>query len=138
MSTDCFGHHRQLPQILIQCGYEFFIFSRGMPTLGPTEFWWKGVDGSRILTHWNYRGYGSAFSWLLASQKNWSELKDSIADIARMSTTDQTLILLGGDFCPPIPHAPEVVKNISDSRSRATFSRPSPAIWTWSGKPELG
>jgi alpha-mannosidase len=122
MITDCFGHHRQLPQILKQCGYEYFIFSRGMVNLGPSDFWWKGIDGTRMMTHWNYRGYGSAFSWILASQKNWTELKDSICDIAAMSVTDQALILLGGDFCPPVPHSQEVLEKITDRNHRAFFS----------------
>jgi alpha-mannosidase len=93
-----------------------------MVDLGPSDFWWKGIDGTKMMTHWNYRGYGSAFSWMLAHQKNWTELKDSVCDIAKMSTTDQALILFGGDFCPPVPHSQEVLRKLQDQNHRVFFS----------------
>jgi len=51
---DSFGHTDTLPQILKLQGMENYIFLRP----GPTEksipsdlFWWKGVDGTRVLTY---------------------------------------------------------------------------------------
>ena len=122
MMTDTFGHPRQFPQILKQCGYDYFVFSRGMHRIAPTEFWWKGVDGTKILTHWNYRGYGSGFSWVFTGERNWPELRDSAQDIARRATTDQALLLLGGDFCLPHDHSAEALRRITRQGERARFS----------------
>ena len=53
MITDCWGHHGQLPQILKDCGYEYYAFSRCMRRdVDRQNFVWVGVDGSEIKTHW--------------------------------------------------------------------------------------
>ncbi len=67
-APDQFGNISQLPQILRGFGYDNFVFGRGFSeyTLGekgdlcrkpsPTEFIWKGPDGSEVLAihmrHW--------------------------------------------------------------------------------------
>jgi len=49
---DSFGMSAQLPQIFSKSGVRFFIFSRAMPPEGtPSEFFWEGIDGTRILAH---------------------------------------------------------------------------------------
>jgi alpha-mannosidase len=46
---DTFGHHAQLPQLLVQGGYKTFWFVRGVPRQDhPAEFLWEGIDGTRI------------------------------------------------------------------------------------------
>ncbi|MBI4243358.1 MAG: hypothetical protein HY606_04635 [Planctomycetes bacterium] len=57
--ADCWGHHGQLPQILKKCGYEYYVFSRAMrmDITDRSEFYWQGLDGTRILTHWIPIGY---------------------------------------------------------------------------------
>nr|MDO8111115.1 glycoside hydrolase family 38 C-terminal domain-containing protein [Candidatus Sigynarchaeota archaeon] len=50
---DSFSITPQLPQILKKFGFKHFIFVRGAITRSlPQEFWWKGLDGSKIFTHW--------------------------------------------------------------------------------------
>lgn len=44
---DDFGHQSQLPQILRQCGMNYFGFMRTGPHTG--SFWWEGADGSKVL-----------------------------------------------------------------------------------------
>ena len=53
---DDFGHQSQLPQILRQCGMNYFGAMRTMPHTGT--FWWQGADGSRVLAFstGNYNG----------------------------------------------------------------------------------
>lgn len=63
--ADCWNHHRQIPQIMKIAGYDYYAFSRSMRLdINPvTEFYWEGIDGTKILTHWMSRGYdGFAFS----------------------------------------------------------------------------
>ena len=55
---DSFGQTAQLPQILKKADYELFMFVRGARNLAlPQEFYWKALDGSKILTHWMYATY---------------------------------------------------------------------------------
>jgi len=49
---DSFGHPNQLPQILHKSGFKYYVFGRGAPQQTKTEFYWEGLDGSKILTHW--------------------------------------------------------------------------------------
>jgi alpha-mannosidase len=55
--ADSFGYNNQFPQILKKTGYKYFAFRRGTPINKPSEFWWKGLDGTKILTHWMPKGY---------------------------------------------------------------------------------
>src|SRR5580698_7128703 len=48
---DTFGHQPQLPQLLDESDFKSFWFCRGAPTDdSPSEFNWKGIDGSTIPT----------------------------------------------------------------------------------------
>ena len=53
---DDFGHQSQLPQMLRQCGMNYFGLMRTAPHTGT--FWWEGADGSRVLAFstGNYNG----------------------------------------------------------------------------------
>src|ERR1051326_522691 len=56
---DTFGHHPQLPQLLRQAGYESFWFCRGVAKDDwPSEFVWRGIDGSLIPAFWLPGFYG--------------------------------------------------------------------------------
>jgi alpha-mannosidase len=56
---DTFGHHPQLPQLLKQAGYSSFWFCRGVPKNDlPSEFFWQGIDGTRIPAFWLPGFYG--------------------------------------------------------------------------------
>ncbi len=52
---DVFGYTASLPQILKKCGVELFITTKiswNQYTRFPYDtFWWKGIDGTKILTH---------------------------------------------------------------------------------------
>lgn len=52
---DEFGHPSQLPQILKKCGFDYFVFSRGMQPYDAKhviDFYWEAPDKTRIKTHW--------------------------------------------------------------------------------------
>ena len=56
---DTFGHHAQIPQLLTLGGYKSFWFFRGVPRQDhPSEFFWEGLDGTRIAAYWLPHGYG--------------------------------------------------------------------------------
>ncbi|MEK0314025.1 alpha-mannosidase [Cohnella sp. 56] len=48
--TDIFGHNSQLPQLLQGFGIDHAMLFRGFHGDGdPSELWWEGADGSRVL-----------------------------------------------------------------------------------------
>lgn len=50
---DSFSMTPQLPQILVKSGLKHLIFVRGAPRRNlPQEFWWLGLDRSKIFVHW--------------------------------------------------------------------------------------
>lgn len=56
LNYDSFGHTRGLVQILKKSGYENYIIAR---ILSPGDYKWVGFDGSEILLHKTFEGYGS-------------------------------------------------------------------------------
>jgi len=59
---DTFGHHAQLPQLLVKGGFKSFWFFRGVPRQDhPSEFFWEGIDGTRIPAFWLPHGYGMMY-----------------------------------------------------------------------------
>jgi alpha-mannosidase len=54
---DCFGFNGQLPQIMKGCGIRYFATQKmaralkGCEVFPYNNFWWEGIDGTRILTH---------------------------------------------------------------------------------------
>lgn len=54
---DSFGYSAALPQILRGCGMRFFLTTKltwnETNTFPYDTFWWEGIDGSRVFTHFN-------------------------------------------------------------------------------------
>ncbi len=51
--ADSFGLNAQIPQIYRDAGNNWLAFGRGYDKkLGKSEFWWKGLDGTKILCHY--------------------------------------------------------------------------------------
>ena len=59
VNFDSFGHTKGLVQILKKCGFENYIFHRPYNIVDEENFIWKGYDGSEIIGHRAYGGYGS-------------------------------------------------------------------------------
>jgi len=65
---DCFGHPGIMPKIARDAGLRYYVFWRGM--IEPKckqDFFWEGINGSRILVHWmkqSYSLFGSRFKKL--------------------------------------------------------------------------
>ena len=43
---DTFGHHPQIPQLMLKCGFDYISFQRLMKRGSPSEFYWQGIDSS--------------------------------------------------------------------------------------------
>ena len=54
---DTFGYSFAIPQIMRGCGVKYFLTTKlswnDTNAFPLTTFWWQGIDGSRVLTHFN-------------------------------------------------------------------------------------
>lgn len=101
--ADEFGFNAQWPQILRSAGYKYCIFRRGIDNSTPSEFFWQGLDGTQILTHWMPLGYRAGL-FLTDLDKSYKKLK-------KHSATNQILMLSGSGSTPP---QPELIDAIED------------------------
>ncbi|MDO9542506.1 MAG: glycoside hydrolase family 38 C-terminal domain-containing protein [Kiritimatiellia bacterium] len=104
--ADIFGHHPQLPQLAKLCGYIGYIFERGKRDGDDVVFWWEGLDGSRILTHWEidtYFGLGIPMSLPQRGMKWMADYADEVLldPLRDNSKTEALLSAMGGDFREP-------------------------------------
>ncbi|MFW9847118.1 MAG: alpha-mannosidase [Candidatus Thorarchaeota archaeon] len=108
-AIDSSGHCSQMPQILRQCGIDSYFFWRGMPYDSPTEFVWKGLDGSRVNAVWMPNGYDSS-AWLSENLRDaYSNLLKVVESSGRKASSHNVLIPVGGELVPPLPHLADIV-----------------------------
>lgn len=127
--ADCWGHHAQLPQILKRCGYEYYAFSRAMrlDVTDRSEFYWQGLDGTKILTHWMPIGYDGftfhGFTYKMKSDEileyetdglscqefDLKRLLGQLEKLSKHATGDIILISDGTDFGRPQLDGPKVL-----------------------------
>lgn len=119
--ADCWGHHGQLPQILTQCGYNYYCFSRCMdPEFDVENFRWKGIDGTVINSHWMSTSYGGIMfphdgimenaeeqSWETATKEG---ILNRFAQNRAHCGDDAQLMPAGGDMMMPSKKALGIVK----------------------------
>jgi alpha-mannosidase len=108
--TDSFGLNAQTPQIYRDAGYEWLAFGRGFDRkLGKSEFWWKGLDGTKILSHYfasNQSYHVGLFAEYLA--ENIKELKGY--------ATGRSILMPCGFGSSPFPEW--ILKAISDFNAK--------------------
>ena len=109
--ADSFGFNAQLPQIYKKTGYKYFAFRRGVERDKPSEFWWQGLDGTRILSHWMPRGYRAGMD-LTALEETFNILKAA-------ATTRHILMPSGSGVTLPQPETSKVVKKWNNTHKSA-------------------
>ena len=113
-AVDSSGHCAQMPQILRQCGIDSYYFWRGMPFDSPTEFIWKGPDGSRVNAVWLSRGYDSA-AWLSENLREaFSSLFHIVEETGEKASSKNVFVPVGGELVPPLPHLIDIVNQWND------------------------
>lgn len=137
---DSFGHPNQLPQILRKSGFKYYVFGRGAPPQQiQTEFYWEGLDGSKILTHWLAGTYVAGWisspsgevlrkigeelpyitrvllhtqslRWLpVPLERGLAKIDDAFQFFSRLASTKNILFPNGADFTPPQRQMPLIV-----------------------------
>ena len=121
--ADCWGHHAQLPQIISQSGYDYYVFSRCMyESFDIENYTWRGLDGTLLPTHWMSSAYaGIAFPdnvaavnaqelhWEQASREGFMKLYEH--NRAHCGGELQ-IIPAGGDMRMPAASAPAIVRQL--------------------------
>ncbi len=119
--ADCWGHHASLPQILTQCGYEYYAFSRCMnPDFAVENFRWQGLDGSVLNTHWMSTAYaGISFpddaKVINAGELHWeSASKEGLMNLHKRNAVhckeEIQIMPAGGDMKMPAASALPIMK----------------------------
>ena len=148
--ADCWGHHAQLPQVLSQSGYRYYVFWRCMPRdLLRNHYVWKGLDGSTMKTHWLAGGY-SGLSFPDATglsneldqgfvETNRDALAAEAARIGRYGEPETVLVGNGGDFRFPQESGIGIISGLNALKGelRARFATPEEYLREidWTGLP---
>ncbi|NOY41057.1 MAG: hypothetical protein GXP26_04355 [Planctomycetes bacterium] len=111
---DTFGNHPQIPQILRQAGINSFWFARGVKKADtPSEFIWRGLDGTTIPAFWTSRGYALTY----ASPKTLPEFSDFFKErferLTPYSHGSNRVSLAGADVCIPEEHVPGLIQQFN-------------------------
>jgi len=121
-ALDTFGHHAQMPQLLKLAGYTSYWFQRGVPGDNtPSEFLWRGIDGSQIPAFWLPLGYGLFYP----SPRNlvqFSSYARSVWEaLGRYSSWPNRVALAGADVINPEEILPVMVREF-DQKSGQSFA----------------
>ena len=124
---DAFGHPAQLPQILARFGIKRAVMWRGMgeeaDDLG-SEFWWEGLDGSRVLTAWLPQGYGNfsklGYPFIWGDTTGWEpsveeaekRLSERLEVLRRYNRSGVFLLMNGVDHVPPQRELPDLLESL--------------------------
>jgi alpha-mannosidase len=129
-AIDSSGHCSQMPQILRQCGIDSYVFWRGMPYDSPTEFVWKGLDGSRVNAVWLSNGYDSS-AWL---SENLREAYSNLLKVAELTgekaSSKNVFVPVGGELVPPLPHLADIVSRWNETFPDMRMSIVTPREFT--------
>src|SRR5271157_1469809 len=99
---DTFGHHAQLPQLLVKGGFKTFWFVRGVPRQDfPAEFFWEGIDGTRIPAYYLPYSYGLLYRAPNAAAGFRSFVERQYNLLARSAPGPNRVGLAGADVSEP-------------------------------------
>jgi len=108
------GHANTLPQIWKLCGIRVFAFGNWYQADHGGQFWWEGLDGSRIFAHYMTGHYDSA------QMVEQDKVIRNVCDHMRATSITKYLLLDGDDLTPPWPGSPEGLEKL---RALAAFPK---------------
>ncbi|MFD7289387.1 alpha-mannosidase [Streptomyces sp. NPDC059863] len=138
------GLSAAFPQLAVLAGARWFLAENSGPVPHPT-FWWEGVDGTRVLSHF------PPGSTLAAGDLSGGELADAAGEFAGRGGAARSLLPLGGpDGHGPTRETLERARRLADlegsprvgSRHPAHFfrdvldARPDAPVWRGEFRPE--
>jgi len=105
---DTFGQHPQIPQLMRKCGFDVNVFQRIGTIEGPTEYWWRGIDGTRLFCHWMRATYCVLYPapGTLREFRPFAEAR--LAELRKHALTSHLLAVSGADLTPIQPHVADL------------------------------
>ncbi len=119
---DTFGHHPQMPQLLSLAGYTSFWFCRGVPNDDlPSEFSWRGIDGTKLPSFW-VPGFYGLFYGPPRDQAGFTKFfEDRFSALDKHVHDPERVGLAGVDVCEPEEDLAPLVRQFN-GRANAPFS----------------
>ncbi len=109
-ALDTFGHNAQMPQLLKLSGLQSYWFQRGVPGVGtPSEFWWEGIDGTRVAAFWLPFGYGNFFDVPKSQFEFDAFARQRFAQLDGYAKGPERMLLAGSDVAAPEADLPAKV-----------------------------
>jgi alpha-mannosidase len=124
---DTFGHHPQIPQLMVKSGFDYAAFQRLMKRGSPSEFWWQGLDGTRLFCHWMQISY-AAFVGMPSNLYEFTKAANQrIKRLEEHAVASDLVAPDGADIMPVEPHLVKMVEayNKSQDRYELIFATPS-------------
>ncbi len=91
---DTFGYSAALPQIMLECGVKYFLTTKlswnDTNQFPYDTFYWRGIDGSRVLVHFN-----KIHAWPDPRTLAECMLQDGAESVKEKVVTDRKLIAYG-------------------------------------------
>ncbi|MFQ6134926.1 MAG: alpha-mannosidase [Nitrososphaerales archaeon] len=117
-AADGFGLNAQMPQIYKKSGYRWLAFRRGA-VKKVSEFYWKGLDGTSILSHWMPLGYRAGLFL--------DKLEDSYNVLNKLAATSRILMPSGSGSTPPQEDTLSTIRrwNRTHQDSKIKMAKPS-------------
>ena len=107
---DSFGHIGQMPQILRGFGFDNACLWRGLDDQ-PTELWWQGPDGSRVLLLYMRDSYSNGAGFVASNPKQFTEQIEKAADsLAPYSAVSDLLVMYGTDHMEPSAETSKAIR----------------------------
>lgn len=124
---DVFGNHPQMPQIMVGLGFTSYIFGRVRPPDSPADFYWEGLDGTRILTHWMPYHYVDFWPAPTTQEEFEAFAQAAIERMKPYATGKKMLLFNGMDFVPPQPHVVPLARWYNETHSDARLHIVTPS-----------
>jgi alpha-mannosidase len=113
-NLDTFGHNAQMPQILKLAGYKSYWFFRGVSSLDtPSEFMWRGIDGTQIPAFWLPWGYGLFYGSPGAATEFERFARERFGALTAFSRGHDRVALDGADVSEPEGQLPGMVRQFN-------------------------
>ncbi len=128
-ALDTFGHNAQMPQLLKLAGLQSYWFQRGVPGVDtPSEFWWEGIDGTRVAAFWLPFGYGNFFDVPKSQFEFDAFARQRFAQLDAYSKGPERMLLAGSDVAAPEEDLPAKVAKFNANPTapfRIRFATPA-------------
>jgi len=123
---DTFGHHPQMPQLMKLAGFKSFWFCRGVPNDDlPSEFFWRGIDGTEIPAFW-LPGFYGLFYGPPKDQPGFNRFfEERYHALDKHAVSSERTGLAGVDVSEPEPYVSPMIDRFNLNPARTFNIRPA-------------